>query len=323
MNTTDKRIHITPDDVLADIDEIMDGSDPRSRCKYFIEPYEPTGINEVCEANYFMGHSVPYHEHKAGFETFLVDGGAIDIMFCSKKAAAHKGDIVHIMPCSPHAIRALEDNSIWRAFHQGLWFVDMMINEQALRDRHWDAPFTAEFRKDISIRHGSNWFDYGLPECRDVSAGELPGLRPFDYAISEYAFDGISLKLKVGRWETMGVKEVWQLRLAPGFCFSWGEVNPFTLLYDVFSGSVRVTLEGMEPFTANARDLIHIPKYLAGKIEALGDVVLFDAGCQGFLTRFMDELYVVKAKRPSELKDASKLRELMNKNDYHIFFENL
>ena len=36
MNNT--RIHITPDDVLANVDEIADGSEPRSRMKYYIVP---------------------------------------------------------------------------------------------------------------------------------------------------------------------------------------------------------------------------------------------------------------------------------------------
>ena len=318
-----QRIHITPDDTLADIDEIADGTEPRSRCKYYIVPYGPYGINEVCEANYYVGNRVPYHEHSSGFETFLVDGGMIEIISLSKKAIARKGDIVHVTPYTPHSIHTLEDNSIWRAFHQGMWLANQMIAERALRDRHWDTSFTPEFRKDSTIRHGSLWFDYVLPECCDVSAGEIPGLRSYDYAISEYAFDGITLKLKVGRWETKGAKEVWQLRLSSGYTLSWDEVYPHTHLYDVFSGSVRVTLEGMEPFIATARDLLHIPQFLAGRIEALDDVVLFDTGCQGFLTRFMDELNVVKTKEPSKLKDAALVHEIMKKNDYHVFFEKL
>jgi quercetin dioxygenase-like cupin family protein len=317
------RIHITPTDILADIDEIPDGSEPRSRCKYYIEPYGTYGLNEVCEANYYPGNRVPYHEHKSGFETFLVDNGAIEILTLSKKAAAKKGDIVHITPYTPHSIHALEENSIWRAFHQGLWLTDFMIDERALRDRHWDTFFDPEFKKDTGARNGSAWFDYLLPECRDVPASEIPCLRPYDFALAEYAFEGLTLKLKVGRWETLGAKEVWQLRFAKGYKLSWEKTHPSALLYDVFSGSVRVTLEGKEPFTARARDLLHIPKFYAGSIETLEDTVLLDMGCQGFLTRFMDELNTYKIKEPAKLKDRAFLRELMRKNDYHVLFESL
>ena len=318
-----ERIHISSDDVLADIDEIADGSEPRSRCKYYIRPYGTHGINEACEANYYVGNRVPYHEHTGGFETFLIDGGAIEILTLSKKATARKGDIVHITPFVPHSIHSLEDNSIWRAFHQGLWLIDGAINERAFRDRHWDSALSSEFRTSMEKRTGSTWFDYQFPECRDVPASEIPTLRPYDYALSEYAFEGITLKLKVGRWETAGVREVWQLRLAPGYSISWDELHPFTHLYDVFSGSVRVTLEGMEPFVAKARDLLHIPKLLSGKVEALENTVLLDVGCQGFLTRFMDELNVIKTKEPTKLKDDALIRKLMAKNDYHVLFETL
>ena len=317
------RIHITPDDVLADFDEIPDGSEPRSRCKYYIKPYGVYGINEACEANYYVGNRVPYHEHRAGFETFLIDGGEIEILTLSKKAVARKGDIVHITPFTPHSIHSLTVNSIWRAFHQGLWLVDSMMDERDLQSRHHDTALSADFRRSMGARIGSVWFDYLFPECKDVPANELPCLRPYDFALADYSFEGISLMLKVGRWETIGAKEVWQLNLASGYTLSWDELHPFQHLYDVFDGSVRVTLEGMEPFTANARDLIHIQRFRAGKIEALSNVVLLDMGCQGFLTRFMDELNALKIKEPAKLKDKALIKELMNKNDYNVMFESL
>jgi len=37
--TNGHKILIRPDDCIADIDEFADGSEPRSRCRYYIEPY--------------------------------------------------------------------------------------------------------------------------------------------------------------------------------------------------------------------------------------------------------------------------------------------
>jgi quercetin dioxygenase-like cupin family protein len=317
------KLHITPEDDLADIDEIPDGSEPRSRCRYFIEPYGQYGINEVCEANYYVGNRVPYHEHLSGFETFLVDGGALEVLTLSRKAVARKGDIVHITPFTPHSIHSIEDNSIWRAFHQGLWLTKFMIEERDLRDRHWDTFFDPEFKRDTGERNGSKWFDYALPECEDVAPDKLPCLRPYDFALAEYSFEGITLRLKVGRWETLGAKEVWQLFLSGGYKLSWEKTHPYSLLYDVFSGSVRVTLENGETFIANARDLIHIPKFLGGEIEALEDTVLLDPGCQGYLTRFMDEVNHLKQKEPAKLRDREHIRAVMRKNDYNVLFGSL
>ena len=318
------RIHIGPDDYLLDMDEFADRSDPRSRARLYIEA-GPGGLNEACDAVYFTGNRVRSHEHKNGYETFLVDNGTIEFLQLSKKAPARKGDIVHIQPFMPHSIHCLEDNSIWRAFHQGLWLFESMKEERALRDRHWDVFTGPEYKaeKAEAARDKSAWFDYGIPECRDVPPGEIPSIRQYDYALADFSYEGITLKLKVGRWETGGLKEVWQLRLSSGFKFSWGVTHPFPLLYDVYSGSVRVSPEGMEPFTAKARDLLHIPKFLSGSVEALEDTVLLDMGCQGFLTRFMDELNVHKVKEPRKLKDKSFIREIMRKNDYHVLFESL
>ena len=316
------RIHITPEDFLFDMDEFIDGSEPRSRAKLYIEG-DPHGLNEVGDANYFIGNRVLPHEHRNGYETFLIDNGTIEFIQLSKKVKGHKGDLVHIMPFTPHSIHCLEDNSIWRAFHQGLWLFDYGKNDRDFRDRHWDTYFSPEFKAQNSVRDQSIWFDYGLPESRDVLPEEMPSFRHYDFALAEYSYEGIILKLKVGRWETNGLKEVWQLRLSSRYKFSWNMMHPFPHLYDVFSGSVRVSLEGMEPFIAKTRDLLHIPKFLGGSIEALEDTVLLDTGCQGNLTRFMDELNIYKIKEPKKIKDQTFVKDLMKKNNYYVFFESL
>jgi quercetin dioxygenase-like cupin family protein len=316
------RIHVTPKDYLLDLDEIADGSEPRSRALLYI-PADPKGLNEVCDATYFTGNRVPSHEHRDGFETFLVDGGSLEILQLSKKGIAKKGDLVHIQPFMPHSIHALEDNTIWRAFHQGLWLFHYIEGDRAFRDRHWDISLSEEFKREIRAVDKSAWFDYGLPECKDVSPREIPSIRPYDFALAEYSYEGITLKLKVGRWETGGLKEVWQLFLSKGYKLSWDIKHPYVHLYDVYSGKVKVSLEGMEPFTANTRDLAHIPRFLSGTIEALEDTVLLDMGCQGFLTRFMDELNLYKQRDPKKLEDRAFIKEIMQKNDYHVLFESL
>ena len=316
------RIHITPSDTLADIDEVPDGLEPRSRCKLYIVPYGRHEINEVNEANYYVGNKVPYHEHTTGYETFLVDGGAIEVMARSRKAVARKGDFVHIQPYSPHSIHCLEDNSIWRAFHQGHSLVVNMVAQDRLRKTYPELTKAPNFRQEISTReHTSEWFDYGFPECEEVPASELPEIRTFDEALAEFDFDKLKLKLKIGKWETGGAKEVWQLHMKAGCSFSWIPLNLFPLLYDVYDGAVEVKLDGMDAFTANTRDLLHIPKFLGGSITALEDTVLLDTGCQGNMMRYLDEVNAIRAREPDKLKDAEYLHQLMKKYDFYVQYQ--
>ncbi|MDR0491753.1 MAG: AraC family ligand binding domain-containing protein [Oscillospiraceae bacterium] len=318
----DLRIHITPDDFISDVDEIADGSEPDSRCRCFIEPYGPHQINEAGEANYFTGNRVPYHEHSSGYETFLVDAGSVEIISRSRKAVAKKGDIVHIPPFAPHSIHILEDGTIWRAFHQGLGLFQSIIEERRVRDLHPDIYNAPTFRQDVMAKqHSSVWFDYLLPECADVSASELYLIRPYDFGLSNFEFEGVTLRQKVGRWESGGAKEVWQLLIKSGYTLTILPNNIHPLLFDVFSGSVEVKLDGIGSFKANARDLLHIPKFVAGSITTLEDTVLLDCGCQGYLLRMMDELRVWKVREPEKLQDKDFIRGIMKKYDYFVLFE--
>ena len=316
------RIHIRPGDWLADIDEVADGKEPRSRCRYFIAPYGPFELNEVGEANYYVGNKVPYHEHYTGYETFLVDGGALEILSRSRKAVARKGDIVHIMPYAPHSIRVLEDETIWRAFHQGHSLIPNMIETRRAEGMYPEIFCSPAYREEVRgrVRKGI-WYDYLTPECIEVPASELPEIRTFDDAIVRFQLEGLELRLKVGRWETGGAKEVWQLMMKSGCSFRFAPYNIFPLLYDVYDGSLEVRLDGREPFVATTRDLLHIPKFWGGTITALTDTVLLDMGCQGYLTRYLDEVTVLKEREPAKLNDESFLTELMKKYDFYVQFK--
>lgn len=308
------RILIRPDDYLVDIPEFPDNSEPRARCRLFVNPYSINAI-EVCEANYFAGNRVPYHEHEAGYETFLIDGGAIEIHAMGKYVVAKKGDLVHIPPYMPHSIKILEDNSIWRGFLQEIFMVQMMYDEFRLRAHTPNPMDDPEFRKKNTARHKSMFYSF-VPYDIPVPAEEVPTVRPYDFGFAKYQFNGIDLRLKVGRWETHGSKEVWQMRMKKGYTISWDGINPYDNLFDVFSGSVEVTLEGHEPFIANARDLLRIPKWIAGKFTMLEDTVLLDVYCQGALLRSLDELNGIKASAPEKLVDKDFVKSVFEKNDY-------
>ena len=102
--------------------------------------------------------------------------------------------------------------------------------------------------------------------------------------------------------------------------FSWDPANAHPLLFDVFDGELLVKLDGMDAFTANSRDLLHIPKFLGGQITAQRDTLLLDMSCQGNLMSYMDEYNYTRANTPEKLRDDDFLSELMKRHDFYTRF---
>ena len=315
-------IHITPESCYADIDEMPDSEDNRSRSKHYIKASGRHEINQVNEANYFVGTKVPYHEHKTAYETFLVEKGAIEVLTRSRKAVARKGELIHIQPYVPHSIKPLEDDSTIRAYHHGHSLLEDQMDNRRFRETYPELAKSPDIRQQIAPREQTSiWFDYEVPQFMDVPVNEFPEIRTFGESLAEFNFDKLNLKLKIGRWEMGGVKEIWQLHMKAGCSFSWVPTNIFNLLYDVYDGSVEVRPDGMDPFVANTRDMIHVPRYLGGSITALKDTVLFDIGCQGYMMQYLDEVNSIKASAPEKLQDEECLRRLMKKYDFYVRYQ--
>lgn len=314
------KMHITPDDYLAKYEEYDDAD--FSYVKYFIEPYGSHEINEMSDTHYKEGDEVPYHEHERGYETFLIDGGSVEVTIRGKRTIAHKGDMVHIPPFIPHKFRFLEHNTIWRELFQEIQMNSGMMEHLRVKQFHRDRITDPEYTKENHKRHKSIWYEV-QPEPDDVTKYDIPEIRPFDFALAEFSFDHVVLRQKVKRAETAGVKEVWQAVLDSGVRLSWNEENPFPKLFVVYSGQVKVKVDGEKDFVANERDILHIPSYLAGSIETTEDTILLDYNCEGFLFRALEEIKALKVQSPEKLQDSDLVKALLRKHDCHIWFEKL
>lgn len=161
----------------------------------------------------------------------------------------------------------------------------------------------------------SAWYSYS-PISTEGPQEAVFEVRPYKGGLQSFSFDGCVLRQKVGRWETKGHKEIWQLCAGPGFEWSWNENNPFYGLFIVQEGSVEVRIDGMEKFTANERDILHIPNHLAGEIVTREDTVLFDYNCEGYGLRAMEELYALKEQNPASLP--SQAEAVLQKNQCYL-----
>lgn len=307
------RIHITPKDYLIRIPEEFGGK--RCHIDYFIEPYGEHQHNEMSDTVYDDGNSsIGYHEHTRGVETFMVDGGSVEVEIRGRRAIATRGDIIQVSSFMPHKFRWIEDGTIWRELFQETQMVEDMMAQARYKEFH---PET--FDMSINGQGTDSYWHSFEPVTVEVPKEEIPEIRPYNGGLSIFKFKGCELRQKVGRWETKGHKEVWQLCLEPGFRLSWSEKNPFYNLFIVQEGSVEVKLDGMDPFVANERDILHIPNYLAGEIVTKGNVVLFDYNCEGWLYRAMEELYALQVREPERLE--AEAEAILRKNQCYIHGE--
>ncbi|MGI5902421.1 MAG: cupin domain-containing protein [Desulfitobacteriia bacterium] len=315
-----KRIHIRPEDYIA---KFMDWDDS-SPCYvlHYIEPYGPYEHNEMSDTIYNEGDVVPYHEHERGVEVFLVDRGRAECWIRGKRAVVEKGDMVVITPNVSHGFRFLEDNTIWRELFQEIQMNEGILQLNRVREYRPETAKNPEFNKSVFKRDGNLFFEY-QPVFRDVDKSEIPQIRPYDYAVDRFDFDGISLLQKVTRHETNGNKEIWQMRMKKGYNLSWNEWNPHVNLFVVYSGSVDVKLDGGDEFVAKERDILHIPSYLAGELTTREDTVLLDFNCRGYLFRALDEIQSLSVTNPKAYQDQKVLDEIFERCDYFIKWKKL
>lgn len=292
-----KKIHITPDDYLIRINECYDGK--HNHIDYFIEPYGPYQQNEMSDTIYEDEDSViSYHEHTKGVETFVVDGGRVEVTSCGKKAIATKGDMVQIPTGVPHKFRWIDAGTVWREMYQETQMNEDMMALWRHRDFHMDT-----FDEDMNGKGNESYWCAFDPVAVDVPKEEHPLIRTYHSGIQSFEWPGCRLHLKVGRWETKNVKEVWEIEMEQGFQIHWNEMNPYYRLFIVQEGPVEVRLDGEGVFTANTRDILHIPNHIAGEITAKeGKAVLFDYNCEGYMYRAMEELYAMQVREPEKLE---------------------
>ena len=282
-----KKIHIRQDDYFA---RFMDWDDS-SPCYvlYYVEPTGPFDANEMSDSIYNKGDFIPYHEHQRGMEVFLIDNGSVECHIRGKRAVAHKGDMVVITPYVPHGFIFLEDGVIWRELFQEIQMNDGILQLNRVREYHPETAKDPIFKESVLRRDGTDFFDW-RPKLKSVDKSEIPQIRPYDYAIDRFDFEGISFLQKATRLEANGYKEVWQIRANRGIEMGWNEWNPHAILFVVYAGSVYVQLDGMEPFTAEERDILSIPSYMAGSLRFKEDTVMLDYNCRGFLYRALEEM---------------------------------
>lgn len=276
----------------------------------FILPIGPYEKDEMSDTIYHKDASVPYHQHTKGFETFLVGAGSVECVMRGKRFVIHEGDIVHIMPYTPHGFRHLEEGTIWRELFQEINMAQGIMNKNTV-NQNWpgllDDP---EFRK--IYRTGREELARETPVPIDVDKHDMYEVRTPEFAYSTYQLDGCELKLKIGRWECNGVKEVWHATMEKGLTVEFATPHCNWELYYVTKGAVQFDIMG-EVFTATKDCLVHIPPFHAHTIKVLEDSEMYDYGGETYTMALLEDYESIKTYQPDKLNDAAFMTEFKKK----------
>ena len=292
--------------------ELDDGTECVHQLTLPIGPYEK---NEMSDTIYHEGDSAAYHQHTDGFETFYIAKGCVEATIRSKRCVLTAGDMIHLVPNTPHGFVFLEEGTVWRELFQGINMAQGTINKNRIKNHYEGLYFQPEFRRRyLSLARNIN---REPPVCEDTAKEALHEIRTPQFSYSTYRFGGIELRLKVGRWECGNIKEIWQANLNKGVRLSWDVPYGEWELFYLTKGKIRFTILD-EEFVAEPDCIVQIPPYCVHRMEVLEDAALFDYGCPVNLLALLEDYTSISANDPQRLQGEYKTSEFLLKYNCHI-----
>ena len=279
----------------------------------------PEGEHRLFAFTDMLMHHVPdghigEHEHHDGYETFFVDSGSMDFYSLGEYCELKKGDLIHVQPYVSHGMNFHEDTK-YRGIFQDWAVIDNFAESFALRKYYPDAPKRmAEqgVRMGAFDMHGREKTNYVKVAPEKIAAVRNPS-RP----IKEFKFNGVTMKLMVGRWECGGVREIWRAEMEKGFHAEWDDfpVNPE--LFYVTEGKVKFKVYE-EEFTAYPECLVKIPKLAPRSIVAETDAAMYDIGGLPYWYGFIADYSAMLQVAPERAKDPEVIKALKEKTNCWI-----
>lgn len=308
-------VHITPDRIIGESFYDSDENSP-SYVNWYLMAQGSHEEMEMSDTIYHKDEIIPYHNHISGMgaEVFLIDGGSVEVWLNGKKAVCHKGDIIYVPKNTLHGFKYLSNPVIWREYFEGMNMNEGLLIEQRIREFHPEDYYQKGALNKIYFREGTYFYDYE-PVLEEVDAEEIYEVRQYNKPLHRRVFEGIEMQLRISRPELTGNTEIWQYNVEKGYEFSFDHWNPHVIIFDVYKGSIKVDIEGMEPFVAKERDIVRIPSHVAGTITVLENSELIDYHCKGFLLAATEEIKAVAQSDPALLKDEEKVKELLARYD--------
>jgi quercetin dioxygenase-like cupin family protein len=234
-----------------------------------------------------------YHEHTGGTETFLVSQGKFECYCMGRGFILQKGDILHIQPWMGHSFTPVEPGSKLNIMFQGIdqqnWITAPEYRLRANFPGVYEDPDFQKFFNDHC-----QLINRAAPVPNMVERETVQQLRMAGKGIREHEFEGIKMHLKVARYETHGVKEIWDLFLKPGFYCEWDNFLPEYRVFYVTGGRIHCTVKTSfttaVEFDAVEENIVFIPPYTPFRFDVVEEAHMYDLDCPARLEDLCEEI---------------------------------
>jgi mannose-6-phosphate isomerase-like protein (cupin superfamily) len=149
---------------------------------------------------------------------------------------------------------------------------------------------------------------------------ELEAVRNPSRPLAQYKLDGVTMNMVVARWETNGVREIWQARMDQGFHAEWNDYPLLPELFYVTEGRVKFTVYG-EEYVAYEDCLVKIPRYAPHSLVAETDAAMYDLGGLSVWELFLHDYTALLKNDPEKAKDPETLKKL--KASYQVYIKSI
>ena len=259
---------------------------PTGRQRKFTPAFGAAQIDEIGDILYTaVGKNIYYHEHTDGCETFFFIDGEWEGYAMGKRFPIHPGEILHIQPWQGHGFQTLENHGRVLVMFQSKDMRYGLERNTYLREHHPQYAASPAHRKRSLA---SNRDAMRSMEFSSMEDGDAPCHRRFGEGIVTHHFPKITLHLTVGRYETHGLKEVWELELQKGYSFAVLEPRIEQRIFWVREGQVQFHIDGTD-FTASPNHLVYVPPYHMFAFEALEHANMVDMDCPYLLQDYLEE----------------------------------
>ncbi|MCL1834743.1 MAG: cupin domain-containing protein [Oscillospiraceae bacterium] len=265
---------------------------------------------------------VGYHEHTYGTETFFISQGKFLCNCMGRGFTMDPGDILHIQPWMGHSFIPIEPES-----RLNIMFMDIDQQYALTQPRKRlqenfpgvfeDPQFQNSFRKangGVGLRT--------VPVQVNYPKEQVQQLRPSGYALREHEYKGIKMHLKIAKYETEGIKEVWEHFMQPGFYCEWDAFLPEYRVFYVTGGKlkcwVRTSASEKLEFTAEKENIVTIPPYTPFGFEVAQEAQMYDMDCGARLQDLCEELETATAAADGKIPEKDALLKLCKAHDFNI-----